>query len=77
VRLLLHAHIVIWTVDDPSKLGAAAASELRNPSNALLLGAGTLWEMSIKVGLRKLHLPQPFRHWINQATFLPIIPAMG
>jgi len=49
VKLLLDAHAVIWAVDDPSQLGARAAVELRNLGNDPLLGAGTLWEMSIKV----------------------------
>jgi PIN domain nuclease of toxin-antitoxin system len=68
VKLLLDAHTLIWAVDDPSKLSARAAAELRNMGNDLLLGAGTLWEMSIKVGLGKLHLSQPFRRWMTQAV---------
>ena len=49
--MLLDAHTLIWAVDDPSKLSARAAAELRDMGNGLLLGAGTMWEMSIKVGL--------------------------
>jgi len=33
----------------------------------LLLGAGTIWEISIKVGLKKLSLSLPFRDWMAQA----------
>jgi PIN domain nuclease of toxin-antitoxin system len=54
VRLLLDTHTLIWAVDDPTQLGPRAAAELRDLSNELLLGAGALWEMSIKVGLQKL-----------------------
>jgi len=78
VRLLLDTHTLIWAVDDPTQLGPRAAAELRDLSNELLLGAGALWEMSIKVGLQKLDLSQPYRQWMNQAiadlglTILPI-----
>ncbi|MEX2307212.1 MAG: type II toxin-antitoxin system VapC family toxin [Pirellulales bacterium] len=78
MRLLLDAHALIWAVDDPSKLGTKAATELIDPSNELLLSAGTVWESSIKVGLGKLSLSLPFGEWMNKAiadlgaTVLPI-----
>jgi PIN domain nuclease of toxin-antitoxin system len=67
VRILLDTHTLIWAVDDPSQLSARAKVELRNRDNDLLLGAGTLWEMSIKVGLKKLDLSLPYRQWMTQA----------
>jgi len=78
VKLLIDTHTLLWAVDDPAKLGRNAAVELRNFGNGLLLGAGTQWELSIKVGLRKLGLSLPFRDWTRQAitdlglTILPI-----
>jgi PIN domain nuclease of toxin-antitoxin system len=54
-------------VDVPSKLNATAATELRSLGNDLLLGAGTLWEISINVEQKKLHLSQPFRQWMTHA----------
>ena len=67
MRLLIDAHALIWAADDPTRLGSQAAVELRNRSNQLLLGAGTLWELSIKVGLRKLSLSLPYRQWVGKA----------
>lgn len=78
MRLLVDAHTVIWAADDPSKLGPRAKTELENPDNDLLLSAGTIWEIAIKVGLGKLSLSMPYREWMNQAisdlkmTLLPI-----
>jgi PIN domain nuclease of toxin-antitoxin system len=68
VRLLLDTHTLIWAVDDTARLGAAAARELRSLGNQLLLGAGTIWELSIKVGLGKLKLSAPFRPWVEAAV---------
>jgi PIN domain nuclease of toxin-antitoxin system len=67
MRLLLDAHCVIWAVDEPAKIAAAAKAALEDPANQLLLGAGTMWELSIKSGLRKLKLSSPFRQWMEQA----------
>ncbi len=67
MRLLVDTHAVIWAVDDPSKLGRRAVTALEDPANELLLSAGTIWEISIKVGLKKLSLSLPYRQWMNKA----------
>jgi PIN domain nuclease of toxin-antitoxin system len=78
VRLLLDGHALIWAVDSPARLGRQAASAVADPANELLLSAGTIWEVSIKVGLGKLSLSSPFRQWMLRAlsdlgaTLLPI-----
>jgi PIN domain nuclease of toxin-antitoxin system len=40
---------------------------LADTANDLLLGAGTIWEIAIKVGLKKLALSLPFKTWMTQA----------
>ena len=78
MRVLLDSHVVLWAVDDPSKLSANAVTTLKAPANDLLLSAGTIWEISIKVGLKKLELSTPYRQWMKRAiddlglTLLPI-----
>lgn len=78
MRLLVDAHSLIWALDDPSRLGAGAIAALQAPENDLLLGAGTIWELSIKVRLAKLTLSLPFVQWMESAiadlelTVLPI-----
>ena len=67
MRLLLDSHALIWAVDQPSRLSAPASKALQDPANGLLLSAGTIWEISIKTGLKKLTLSLPFRLWMNQA----------
>ena len=67
MRLLADAHTVVWAVDDPPKLSPAAVAALQDPANELLLGAGTLWEIGVKVGLGKLSLSMPYRQWMNKA----------
>ncbi len=78
MKLLLDTHTLIWAVDDPAQLGSQAVAELQDPMNELLLSAGSIWELAIKVGSKKLELSMPYRQWISQAisdlslTILPI-----
>ena len=67
MRHLIDAHSLIWAVDDPSKLGAAAVASLQDSANELVISAATLWELSIKSGLTKLTLSLPFRQWMDKA----------
>jgi PIN domain nuclease of toxin-antitoxin system len=67
MRGLLDAHTLIWTVDNPSKLGPSALILVRDLSNELFVSAGTAWELSIKVGLGEMKVSRPFRPWIEQA----------
>jgi PIN domain nuclease of toxin-antitoxin system len=81
MKPLLDAHTLIWAVDDPSRLGPQAVIELKNTANQLLLSAGTLWELAIKVGQKKLSLSLPYRQWMAKAiadlglSILPITVA--
>jgi len=67
MRHLLDAHSLIWALDDPSTLGARAVSVLEDPANELVVSVGTIWELSIKVGLGKLSLSLPFQKWMEAA----------
>lgn len=78
MRLLLDSHTLLWALDQPSQLSTAAALALQDPANDLLVSAGSLWEIAIKVRLKKLTLSLPYKQWINTAltdlaaTVLPI-----
>ena len=78
MRLLLDTHALIWYVDHDHLLSASAHAAITDSANELLLSAGTIWEIGIKVGLNKLSLSMPYREWMNKAiadlglTLLPI-----
>ncbi|MFI5380407.1 MAG: type II toxin-antitoxin system VapC family toxin [Tepidisphaerales bacterium] len=67
MRLLLDTHTLLWAVDQPQQLGPQALAALQDPANELLLSAATVWEIAIKVGLKKLSLSLPYREWITKA----------
>jgi PIN domain nuclease of toxin-antitoxin system len=68
MRVLVDANALIRAVDQPALLGAAARSVLEDPGNQLLLSVATIWEISIKVGLKKLALATPYRQWITRGV---------
>ncbi len=67
MRLLLDTHAVIWYVDQDQLLSSSAHATISDPANDLLLSAGTIWEIGIKVGLNKLSLSLHYRDWMNKA----------
>ena len=78
MKLLLDTHTLLWAVDDPTQLGSRAVAVLQDSTNDLMLSAGSMWELAIKVGAKKLELAAPYRQWILQAiddlglTILPV-----
>ena len=67
MRLLLDAHALLWFVWGHANLSVKARDLMADPGNELLLGAGTIWEIAIKVGLRKLQLAEPFDIFLSRA----------
>lgn len=59
MRFLLDTHVWLWVVCAPERLGDQARKVLEAADNELLLSAASVWEISIKVGLGKLTLPEP------------------
>jgi len=78
MRVLIDSHALIWYVDQDNLLSPASHAAISDPTNDLLLSAGSIWEIGIKVGLGKLILTEPFKPWMNQAisdldvTVLPL-----
>ena len=78
MRVLIDSHALIWYVDQDRLLSLASHAVISDPANELLLSAGSIWEIGIKIGLGKLLLTQSFKPWMNQAisdlqvTVLPL-----
>ena len=78
MRVLIDSHALIWYVDQDKLLSIASHAAISDPANDLLLSAGSIWEIGIKIGLGKLLLTHPFKVWMNQAisdlhvTVLPL-----
>jgi PIN domain nuclease of toxin-antitoxin system len=65
VNVLLDSHALLWFVWDDPNLSPTAKALIEDPANRKLVSVATCWEISIKVGLKKLVLGEP------ATTFLP------
>ena len=61
MTLLIDTQALIWYVDQDQLLSPAARAAITDSANELLLSAATIWEISIKVHLKKLTLAVPYR----------------
>ena len=66
MRLLLDTHAFLWFIDGNPKMPASARMLIEDAENQSLVSVASLWEMAIKVSLRKLDLGQPFERLIPQ-----------
>ena len=67
MKLLLDTHALIWAADAPYRLSKVAFTVINDAGNERFLSAATIWEVAVKVGLKKLNLSQPFLPWMNHA----------
>ncbi len=57
VNLLLDTNALLWVLLAPAKLSATAARLLSDHANVLFVSVASLWEITIKVGIGKLTIP--------------------
>jgi PIN domain nuclease of toxin-antitoxin system len=51
--ILLDTHYLLWAVDVPERLPAAAQDALRDQENTVYFSAASIWEIAIKAALRR------------------------
>lgn len=59
MRLLLDSHVLVWAIEGNERLGRSARSALLDPANQVWVSSATVWELSIKASLGRLHLAEP------------------
>ena len=67
MKLLLDTHTFLWHAEGSPNLSATATALLIDPANELYLSLASVWELAIKVGLKKLSLSLPFLPFIPDA----------
>ena len=74
MRLLLDANSFLWWVSDPGRLTNIARDAIEDDANAISVGIGSLWELTIKRALKKLEFPADFETVLRDEAFelLPI-----
>ena len=68
MNLLLDTHTLLWLMEDDPSLSNTAAALIADPGNRLHLSVASVWEIAIKVGLKKLGLSVPFTTFLATAV---------
>lgn len=63
MRVLLDTNVFLWLHAEPERLGSRLAM-LEDPATERLISAAVGWEIAIKHGLGRLHLPEPPERWV-------------
>lgn len=77
MNFLLDTHVFIWFYDTQHKLSQKVSQELSNPANNLFLSVASVWEIQIKIQIKKLTFQDPFADIIaeqQQINGLQILP---
>jgi PIN domain nuclease of toxin-antitoxin system len=53
VRLLLDTHLLLWAANTPARLSRETQELLTDEANTLVFSVASLWEITIKTGLRR------------------------
>jgi PIN domain nuclease of toxin-antitoxin system len=79
MKILLDTHAFIWFAEDDSKLDETMKILIEKSSNDIFLSIVSIWEMAIKMQLKKLNLDKSIEDIIDIVTvngieLLPILP---
>ena len=64
INLLLDTHVLIWWLEKSPRLGAGTKKTLLSPNARPTVSAVSIWEISIKAALGRLHLADPLENWV-------------
>ncbi len=68
MRLLWDTHTFLWFVAGSSELSQKARQTIETPASQHFLSIASLWEISIKTALGKLHIQGNYESVINDVT---------
>jgi len=65
VKYLLDTHTLLWIVDNDSRLGANVKAIFLNDDNDIFVSTASIWELSIKMSLKKLQIPGTLSEFVE------------
>ncbi len=67
MKLLLDTHAFLWHAEGSPQMSTTATEVIVDPSNELFLSMASVWEIAIKVGIRKLTISAPYDRFMTRA----------
>lgn len=79
MRALLDTHVLIWWLNDRSRLSSAQQGVVESvgPETPLLVSDISLWEVATLYGLGRIRLSVPLRVWLDKAAAPPLVRRHG
>ncbi|MEX0272131.1 type II toxin-antitoxin system VapC family toxin [Leptolyngbyaceae cyanobacterium UHCC 1019] len=65
MKLLLDTQCWLWWFAQPNRLNQEAIAQIADEANELWLSVASIWEISIKVSIGKLPLPEPVDLYVS------------
>jgi PIN domain nuclease of toxin-antitoxin system len=69
MKYLLDTHILLWSLNEPSKLNRKTQKLISNTNNIVFVSTSTLWELQIKKSIGKISLPDNFSLLLEQGGY--------
>jgi len=69
MNLLLDTHVLLWWLDDNSRLSKQAKNYIADVDNIIFVSAVVIWEIRIKEALGKLEIAADFFNIVKQQGF--------
>jgi PIN domain nuclease of toxin-antitoxin system len=66
VKLLLDTHVLLWFQGGDRRLSRKARAAIEAADAEAILSAAVIWEMAIKAGLGRLHLPATVERYVQE-----------
>jgi len=79
VKALLDTHVLIWWLNDFSRLSPAQQEVVGSvgPQSPLLVSDISLWEVATLHSLGRIRLTIPLREWLDKAVAPPLVRRCG
>ena len=65
MKYLIDTHTLLWIVTKNPKLSDKAKAIYLNPENEILISLASIWEMAIKISIKKLSIDEPLKDFIR------------
>ena len=65
MKFLIDTHTFLWIINDSQQLSQLARSTVESDVD-VWISSESLWEIAIKVGVKKLSLPEPLSNFLDQ-----------
>ena len=69
MKFLIDTHVLLWIVSDSGKLSKKVKEIYLDENNEIFISIASIWEMAIKISLKKLKLSLPLSEFVQEHVY--------